>query len=360
MVIRHISALVAAFLLAPYLIAAEVKLGPEMALAPNDPDAQTDVRIALGPRGVFAVWNEQGRYEVSAAVGGTAITVDETDAKDWVGWPAVAAGAHGFLVVWRHNVVSNNDRVLARRYDFDGNPIDAAPVTLDTSPYAGFQFDETPPSIAFDGTAFLVAWTRGFNNNGYDTPTKLYTTRIREDGQPFDARETTVAPESGAVVTIRPRGPRVLWTGSEFVVILNIEYSGHAGGPYLDRSMLAIRFDHAYNPLSVAYVFNFNNLSSLGVAAPSGPARLTYAGSDDMLNVVVAQTTADGQSLSAPRVIVPHKYSDGTTAEEVVWNGTEHVLVWLDGSPYGSAPAKLFAIRLDTNLEPLDAEPFQI
>ena len=359
MVIRHISALVAAFLLAPYLIAAEVKLGPEIALAPNDPDAQTDVRIALGPRGVFAVWNEQGRYEVSAAVGGTAITVDETDAKDWVGWPAVAAGAHGFLVVWRHNVVSNNDRVLARRYDFDGNPIDAAPMILDTSPYAGYRFDETPPSIAFDGTMFLVAWTRGFNNNGYDTPTKLYTTRIREDGQPFDARETTVAPESGAVVTIRPRGPRVLWTGSEFDVIFNIEYSGHAGGPYLDRFLVTIRFDRSYSPLSQTFLFNFR-LSSLGVAAPSGSARLTYAGSDDMLNVVVAQTTADGQSLSAPRVIVPHKYSDGTTAEEVVWNGTEHVLVWLDGSPYGSAPAKLFAIRLDTNLEPLDAEPFQI
>src|SRR6058998_1579694 len=113
MVIRHISALVAAFLLAPYLIAAEVKLGPEMALAPNDPDAQADVRIALGPRGVFAVWNEPGHLEVSAAIDGTAITVDETDGKDWVGWPAVAVGAHGFLVVWRHDITSNGDRVLA-------------------------------------------------------------------------------------------------------------------------------------------------------------------------------------------------------------------------------------------------------
>jgi hypothetical protein len=358
MVKRHILALITALLLASSLIAAEVRLGPEVAVAPNDPDAQADVRIALGPRGAFAVWNDPGRYEVSAAIHGTSMTVDETDAKDWVGWPAVAAGAHGFLVVWRHNVVSNNERVLARRYDFDGNPIDAAPITLDTSPYAGFQFDETPPSIAFDGTAFLVAWTRGFDNSSFGIPHKLYTTRVREDGQPFDARETTFAPGSG-LETIRARGPRVLWTGSEFVVIFNIEHSGHAGGPYLDRFLVTIRFDRSYSPLSQTFPFNFR-LSSLGVAAPSGSARLTYAGSDDMLNVVVAQTTADGQSLSAPRVIVPHKYSDGTTAEEVVWNGTEHVLVWLDGSPYGSAPAKLFAIRLDTNLEPLDAEPFQI
>jgi hypothetical protein len=359
MVIRHISALVTAFLLASSLIAAEVMLGPEVAIAPHDLDPQADVKIALGPRGVFAVWNDTGRYEVSAAIGGTSITVDETDAKDWVGWPAVAAGAHGFLVVWRHNVVLNDDRILARRYDFDGNPIDAAPVTLDTSPYAGFHSDETPPSIAFDGTTFLVAWTRGFSGS-YGTPTKLYSTRIREDGQPFDARETTVAPGSDATVTIRARGPRVLWTGSEFVVILNLEYSGHAGGPYLDRGLVAIRFDHAYNPLAVAYVFNFNNLSSLGVAASSGPSRLTYSWSGDMESIVVAQATADGQSLRAPRVIVPRKFSDGPTAAEVVWNGTEHVLVWLEGSPFGSAPGKLFAIRLDTNLEPLDAEPFQI
>ncbi len=362
MAFRHLPALITAFLLAPALIAAEVRLGPEMAIAPDDPNSQIDVRVVLGPTGIFAVWSDDSRHQVYAAINGARIAVDKGESdQDGIGWPAVAAGPHGFLVVWRHNSKTTGDHVLARRYGFDGMPIDGAPIVLDTAPYASFQFNHTSPSIAIDGTTFLVGWNRGWIDAAWGLPQKLNTVRMREDGPPFDARETTVATGSDHV---EARGARALWSGSEFVVTCSVEHAGHAGSSYFYRSITAVRFDRSTTLLSQTPpppLFDTNFLASLAAAAPSGPDRVTYAWSDFSSSIFVAQTAADGRPLRAPRVILSRQFNDGATAAEVAWNGSEHVLMWVDsGYHRWMPPWSLFAIRLDSSLEPLDAAPFAI
>src|SRR5204863_744732 len=109
-----------------------------------------------------------------------------------------------FIVVWRHVAFPGPDRFLAKRFDFDGRALDPEPLVLASDSQTTSSAVGVPqtPSIAFDGTAFFVAWTEG---------KKLYTIRVGEDGVLSDAREVEVA-------DVAAYSAHALWTGNEFLI----------------------------------------------------------------------------------------------------------------------------------------------
>src|SRR5215210_2281000 len=151
MVKPHILTLAAAFFLTSSLHAAELRLGPEVPAAAVQEvgEEQVDPQVAIGPSGTFTVWSDRQRYEVLGSLNGVQFTIDHTDDKDWIGWPAVAVGSRGFLVVWRHDLDTDKDRVLARRFDLSGQPNDSQPIVLDES-VPKRDRRHPAPSIAFD------------------------------------------------------------------------------------------------------------------------------------------------------------------------------------------------------------------
>ncbi len=83
---------------------------------------------------------------------------------------------------------------------------------VDTSIYTSEVHDQSMPSIAFDGTNYLVVWedTRGYKANAYD----VFCARVAPTG--------TVLDPLGLIVTIAPgdqRYPAVAFDGNNFLVV---------------------------------------------------------------------------------------------------------------------------------------------
>lgn len=349
----------ASFLLATGLVAAEVSLGTAEPVANvlEVGEEQIDPQLALSPAGMFAVWNDPGRYEVQGAFNGVSRIIDYSDGKDFVGWPTVAAGGRVFLVVWRHNVHEGHDQVLAQRFNFSGQPVDAQPMVLDVSANAYLQQYHAPPSIAFDGSSFLVAVMRGISVDPA-AAANLLTIRIGEEGPPFAARETRAVTSLG--FEYGPRTVRSIWTGAEFLVAFSYGEVAHAAGIYFPRTAGTMRFDRTNTLIdkTLPPILSNPNIKSYALAPTLTGSRLSYAWVDHFNDIQVAQTKLTGETAIVPRRVVRRSPTDRAAVVDIAWNGSEHVLVWLDSVDETGATVR--AIRLDADLKAIDAEPFDI
>jgi hypothetical protein len=315
------------------------------------PAEQMNAQIARGPRGNLAVWTDTSGYEIRAAFNGTPILVDHAGDgfirfadRNIVAAPSVAAG-RVFLVTWWHGT-DNNSSVYARRYDFDGHSLDAAPVLVFAYPPNGFIGAGTPPAIAFDGTSFVVAW------NYY--PAQFAVTRIGDSGGVTGTR-IVPPPLPFTDQTMISQAARALWTGSE--VLIPYTFDTRPQPSFQAQRFLAVAHLGTANSVSsIPALTTFNSdtaMASSRVGATIVDGRVTYAWADAAKNIELAQTSLDGAIVRAPRVIVRRDKADNATDPEIVWNGAEYVVAWRDGTA-------IRAIRLDAELRLIDAAPFDI
>jgi hypothetical protein len=89
--------------------------------------------------------------------------------------PGIAYGRGSYLVAWVEGPQFAT-RILAARVRPDGTVLDATPIVVSTVPDA-----ETPVSVAFDGTRFLLVW--GGLRSG---ETNVYGARVATDGGLID------------------------------------------------------------------------------------------------------------------------------------------------------------------------------
>lgn len=321
-------------------------------------EAQIDVQIARNANGVFGVWSDSGRYAVYASFNGEPLTVDETDTDDFVGWPAIVAGERSFLVAWRHNVIHGKQQVLARRYDVDGHPLDAAPIVLDSidssNPYSG-----TPPGIGFNGSTYFVAWNRTLNAIANS---KVYSARIREEGPPFDVRETTTI--AGGFYGSYVRHLRVLSTGAGFLVAYTNDGTASQSYYYPPSALEVIRFDgvSTTSVQTAARILFYLEGTGRPFSATIANDRITYAwaDADQHYDIRLAQTTLDGTIVRMPQPAFSRPAEDGLSIAGITWNGSEYVLAWLDAVERDSGARKLRALRFDVDLKQLDPAPFDV
>jgi hypothetical protein len=320
-------------------------------------EVQGDVQIARGPRGILTVWGDSDRrLKVLASFnGGPSVTLQSAQGADYVGWPAVMAGEHVFLVVWRHTAVwpdPGPDRLLAKRFDFDGKDLDPVPlVILSQEPATFAELQERAPhapSIAFDGSSFLVAW---IDKND------LFTIPVDEAGPALNAEFTRVGPLFDA------HSPRALWTGTDYVVSYTVDFPCLLGSPpcIQSQNLFVPKFTRTGRLLSELFpspVFNLIGDVHIATARALGRVTFAFAGYP---HIMVAQATQDGQPLIAPRVAVPRNFTDRPQNAEIVWNGSEYVVVWRELTPgVNSFSYKLLGIRLDVDLRPIDSAPFEV
>jgi hypothetical protein len=91
-------------------------------------------------------------------------------------WPRVASNGADYLVTWYREVSSYDSDVYARRVSGTGQ-LDAAEIPIAT----GLDYNETTPSVASNGTVYLVGWID--ERGGYG---RAYATRVSNAGVVLD------------------------------------------------------------------------------------------------------------------------------------------------------------------------------
>jgi hypothetical protein len=304
--------------------------------------AQRGLRIARSSAGVFGVWTDDRLYGAWAAFNGRQFPLQKTEV-DWIDVPVVAAGAHSFLVVWRYTDLKDEDDLVAQRFDTNGNAIDAEPFEIgeDLPEFWSHQ----QPTVAFDSTAFLVAWTKGKT---------LSTVRIGESGQPFDTRQIALVTGPNVWQTY---SPLALWMGSRTFVLYalqNLSPSPHFSVP---SSVSGVFLDSGPSiSVKQASTFPFGGFfSRFGAAIGGGAVALAWVSSaNDTDQVWVSQAALDGAPLEATF----HLTRPGARTADIAWTGSEFVLIWTEGTP--GEKVTLRGIRLNAHLAPIDAEPFDV
>lgn len=116
-------------------------------------------------------------------------------------WPSVAAGKDNYLVVWQDGeaVMGGESDVYAARVSADGAVLDGKGIAV--CKVKGFQIY---PTVAFDGSNFLVAWSDFRNGQDWD----VYAARISPDGKVLDPDGFAIAagPGNQAYVTAASDG----------------------------------------------------------------------------------------------------------------------------------------------------------
>jgi hypothetical protein len=182
--------------------------------------------------GAIAVWADYHAgglgsndiYKASISAGGS-VGPSESVAQ---GAPSqqrarIASNGNGYMAVFMSKVASEN-RVKFQRLDASGNAVDPEPVQL-----MGGSLKISNPSVAWNGSVYLVVWEDTTTGQGY-VPGTIYGKRVQPDGTIIDSTPINIMP--GNV-------PDVAAMGSAFLVVDSHEETNHF------RVAKAVRVDGA-------------------------------------------------------------------------------------------------------------------
>lgn len=319
------------------------------------PKGETSPAVASDGESVLVAWTDN-RSAGMSDIYGTRVRVEDGVLLDGTGValsthiasqsnPAIAAYGDGYLVVWSEGQgISGSDDIYgARVRGSDGALLDPAGILISTR-----STSERMPVVAFNGTNFLVVWQdyRG------GTASDLYGTRVRaSDGVVLDPDGLVIS--SGAQ---NQDQPSVASNGSNYLVVWKDTRNNSAGDIYgtlvraSDGSRLAmdvpISNDTAWYDDSpevasdgVDYLVVWRYLQSTGVIKGA-----RVSGSTGAVLPSEILISAGGPPASSPAVA----YGGGVYL--VTWTGTP---TSQDGNIYAARVRALDGAVLDTSSIPV-------
>ena len=194
----------------------------------DTPVEDTMPRLSNASGAVLALWDGESNLlarVVTAAGAPAAPSEYVATAGNGHDWPAIAEGTSGYLVAWTdyRNWPDWGD-IYAARLDLDGNPVGAA-IPLAVGPGS-----QEGPSVAFDGTAYLVAWSH-YDGPDYD----IHGARIDAAGTVLDPGGRALVVHSGDQATAAVSHDGASWLVAWF--------DGRSGGTSGRADIYAARFD---------------------------------------------------------------------------------------------------------------------
>ncbi|MBN1695018.1 T9SS type A sorting domain-containing protein [candidate division WOR-3 bacterium] len=127
------------------------------------------------------------------------------DDANWQDNPSVAFDGTNYLVVWGdYGSGTWEEDIYGVRVNQSGNPVDASSFAISTAS-KGQWF----PVVAFDGTNYMVVWFDKRTNNSSD----IYGTRVNQSGTVLDAAGTPIIPYSGT-----QEYPFIVFDGTNYLV----------------------------------------------------------------------------------------------------------------------------------------------
>lgn len=127
--------------------------------------------------------------------------------------PAVAFDGINFFVVWTQLPTSGATvgSIYGVRVSATGTLLDAAPIAISTQPYG-----QSSPSVAFDGTNYMVAWLD--QRNQTTMYPDIYGARVTAAGSLLDGSAAASGFAINAGSTLQRSAPRVARNGGEYLV----------------------------------------------------------------------------------------------------------------------------------------------
>ncbi len=336
-------------------LAAEVHLGPEVALGPalNAGSPQVQVRIAQTAAHLLAVWVSDQR--LTGSLDGLRVDVPLAGVIPTI--VGVAGGRTNFLVAYQVMMSDFSTPLLAVRVGFDGRVLDAAPIVVLTDTRGTWG-----GGVAYDGVEFVIAtMIKAPGLPSVMHATDIITGRVADDGTVRTGSRLKPTQTSGI-----PAWPNIGSAGSRVVVGYSVQFFSDPNlGPW-GLSDLQLDPQAADGTVGQTVFPNANSPGGLQSSMAVGPDRVTFGWltTDGMMmttTINVAQTDLNGGPVLAPRVIavpesLPTVSEDGKVA--VAWDGSEYLVAWI--APRHEALGRIQGLRLRADGTAIDPQPFDL
>jgi len=227
--------------------------------------------------------------------------------------PSLAFDGTNYLVVWQDYRNNDNYDIYGARVNQSGVVLDTAGITISIS-----EDEQEAPTITFDGTNYLVVWQDIRSGEDYD----IYCSRVNQFGVVLD-------PDGIAVSTAEDEqeSPAITFDGTNYLVAWEDSRSGdidiygsrvNRSGIVLDTNGIIISTaeDEQKSP-SIA--FDANNYLVVWQDCRSGE-------DDDIYGARISQT---GIVLDPNGIIISFAASDQYTPR-VAFDGTDYLVSWED------------------------------
>jgi hypothetical protein len=135
----------------------------------------------------------------------------------WVDHPSIAFDGTNYLVVWEDRRFDSNHNIYGARVSAAGIVLDPGGINISSAPNS-----QRVPAIGFDGTNYLVVWSDE-RSGSYD----IYGSRVSVDGSVLDTAGIGIATAAS-----NPDNPAIAFDGTNYVVVWDEWRSG--GDPPLD------------------------------------------------------------------------------------------------------------------------------
>jgi hypothetical protein len=294
------------------------------------------------------VWSEAGSDFVSGTIRGQVLSTTlspigssflinrytPTDADR----PSIATDGSGFLVTWSEERYYGFSQLFASRVSHGGTVLDVAGIAI--TPQVSGDYTMFSPDVTFDGTNYIVAFNDQISGASFEQD--LYAQRISTAGALVGAA-THVQSAAGdqQEASIAPKaggGAQVIWT---------------------DRSLNTGDGDIFGTQVSAAGVAG--TLAAISLGAPRQTVPQLAGNGNGYLAVFKSETSGTARILAqhlnsagVPIDAQPTVIASGANTIQqvaVAWNGSEYLVTWNDGR-------QVFARRVNADGVAIEPSPF--
>lgn len=263
--------------------------------------------------------------------------------------PSLHFGLDNYLLVWNYRISEGQSKdLLGCRISLDGSVLDTNYFYI--SDIGG---DQIFPSIAFDGSEFLVVW-EDFRNDSFSFKPTIYSSKIDTSGIVLDTLGSCLLTDT----TTKLQNPSVCFGGGEYL----ISYDDRRGNPFkyaLDDDIYASRVDIAGNPI---------DSSGIPLSISTQHQRMPAVGFDGENHLVVwedereddidlygAIVDSTGNILTPPGIFIISNADFSQTNPSVDFVNPYYLVVWEDYR-YVPQPSQIFCTRVTKNGQVLDLD----
>jgi hypothetical protein len=139
-------------------------------------------------------------------------------AADYQESPSVAFDGNNYLVVWQDYRGGLDYEIYGARVDTSGTVLDPSGIAMSTDPHGQYY-----PSVAFNGSNYLVVWQDG--RSGLDDD--IYGARVDTSGTVLDSSGIVISAAAGY-----QESPSAAFSGTEYLIVWEDYRNGSAGDIY--------------------------------------------------------------------------------------------------------------------------------
>jgi hypothetical protein len=260
------------------------------------------------------------------------ITISTTTSRR--GYPSVAFDGTNYLVVWQERRNGTDWDIYGARVTQDGAVLDSSAIAISTAGRAEFA-----PSIVFDGTNYLVVWQDGRNRN-WD----IYGARVTSSGTVLEPEGIPIS-----ILGMHEERPSVAFGGTTHFVVWESGRSDIRGtridtcGVVLDTSGIII--STAANEQTAPFVI-FNGSNYLVIWQDNRSGTGDIYGTQVNTSGIVLSPSGIAISTTGCHKAFPSVASDGSNC----------LVTWEDDRNYPRTYCDIYGTRTDTSGIPLDSE----